>query len=368
MTATGFAIDSGHKDLTHVFAGFYIAGCVIAVLVVQQAGVFTAIIQPPLILFCAVPSAYWLFHGRKVGSIKDLLINCGYPLIERFPLMLGTAGGVLLIGLLRWFIGTSRRKSAPNASDAQDEAAAAGTSEQARAEKKLMISGITGLLNSMLGLNSRPRTERAEELASAEATRMHAGAGAPNSARPPGSSRGAARTSRSRSRHAGPPLDERHEPAPERPRRSTRRDQPPPRDYDPAEAPRRARRRPRPEADPNLADYRAQAPREMRREPRTRRDPYERPARSSRFEPHDRHDPHGAPEHFEPQRHRPAPNGTNGPNPSHHPISQVRYRGSGPRDERRDEPRQEAPDRHSRSGANGRTRGRPPADSWEYEG
>ncbi len=102
-TAIGYAIDagSGHKELTHVFAGFYIAGCVAAVLAVRQDGVFTAIIQPPLILFCAVPGAYWLFHGRKIGNLKDLLINCGYPLIERFPLMLGTAGGVLLIGLVR---------------------------------------------------------------------------------------------------------------------------------------------------------------------------------------------------------------------------------------------------------------------------
>ena len=94
-TAIGYVIDAGHKELTHVFAGLYITGCVAAVLAVQQAGVFTAVIQPPLILFCAVPGAYWLFHGGKVGRLKDLLINCGYPLIERFPLMLGTAGGVL---------------------------------------------------------------------------------------------------------------------------------------------------------------------------------------------------------------------------------------------------------------------------------
>ena len=108
-TAIGYGIDAGHKELTHVFAGLYIAGCVVAVLAVRQSGVFTAVIQPPLILFCAVPGAYWLFHGGKVGNVKDLLINCGYPLIERFPLMLGTAGGVLLIGLVRWYFGGSQR-------------------------------------------------------------------------------------------------------------------------------------------------------------------------------------------------------------------------------------------------------------------
>lgn len=35
------------------------------------------------------------------------MINCGYSLIERFPLMLGTAAGVLLIGLVRWYLGTA---------------------------------------------------------------------------------------------------------------------------------------------------------------------------------------------------------------------------------------------------------------------
>lgn len=57
--------------------------------------------------FCAVPGAYWLFHGGTIGKFKDLLINCGYSLIERFPLMLGTAAGVLLIGLVRWYLGTA---------------------------------------------------------------------------------------------------------------------------------------------------------------------------------------------------------------------------------------------------------------------
>ena len=74
--------------------------------------IFTAVIQPPLILFCAVPGAYLLFHGAKFTGIKDLLINCGYPLIERFPLMLFTSAGVLLIGLVRWYLGMAIRPRA----------------------------------------------------------------------------------------------------------------------------------------------------------------------------------------------------------------------------------------------------------------
>ena len=76
-----------------------------AVLAVRQAGIFTAVIQPPLILFVAVPTAYFVFHGGKITGIKDMLINCGYPLIERFPLMFFTSAVVLLIGMGRWYLG-----------------------------------------------------------------------------------------------------------------------------------------------------------------------------------------------------------------------------------------------------------------------
>ncbi len=104
--AVGFAFDAGSgKELTSVFSGLYVVGCLAAVLAVRQSGVFTAVIQPPLILFCAVPGAYFLFHGAKFTGVKDLVINCGYPLIERFPLMLFTSAGVLLVGLVRWYLG-----------------------------------------------------------------------------------------------------------------------------------------------------------------------------------------------------------------------------------------------------------------------
>ena len=67
LTAVGFAFDagSGAKELSMVFAACYALGCVAAVLAVRQAGVFTAVIQPPLILFVAVPTAYFLFHGAR---------------------------------------------------------------------------------------------------------------------------------------------------------------------------------------------------------------------------------------------------------------------------------------------------------------
>jgi Domain of unknown function (DUF6542) len=375
-TAIGYAIDagSGHKELTHAFAGLYIAGCLAAVLAVRQEGLFTAIIQPPLILFCAVPGAYWLFHGRKIGHLKDLLINCGYPLIERFPLMLGTAGGVLLIGLVRWYFGKSNRTTLA-ANKTGDTATATGTGTGT----KSFLSGIVGKLNSYLGLDSED--DEAPDSKRARATTRKA---APKTGRAERSSRSATRSTRSRSRHARPSLEDPDERVAERPRR---RRQAPPRDFDASDPPRRSRRRPRPEGDPNL---RTQPSRESRRDSRTRRNPYERPyegpiSRSSRFDGYDTYEPPGTPEHFSryepyepyepyqpsyeaPRRRRGTGGGSNGNNPTHHPISRVRYRGEAPLDQSRAEPKAEPrPERRSRSRAHGRSQGQPPAESWEYD-
>ena len=104
-TTIGFAFEagSGNKELGGVFAATLRPRLCHAVLAVRHSGIFTAVIQPPLILFVAVPGAYFLFHGAEFTGLKDTLINCGYPLIERFPLMLFTSAGVLLIGMARWY-------------------------------------------------------------------------------------------------------------------------------------------------------------------------------------------------------------------------------------------------------------------------
>jgi hypothetical protein len=367
-TALGYAIDagSGHKELTHVFAGFYIAGCLAAMLAVRQDGVFTAIIQPPLILFCAVPGAYWMFHGRKIGNLKDLLINCGYPLIERFPLMLGTAGAVLLIGLVRWYFLKSHHTTV--AADSADDAASTGTSR----EPNSFVRAIAAKLNSLLGLTS-DHEDDADEAPATGTKRTRAAGRAPKPAsrtdRAARSGRSPTRTGRNHSRHARPLREDQEESTDAKAERPRRRRQASPRDFDPADPTPRPRRRPRPQGDPDL---RAQPPRETRGEPRTRRNPYDRPyegpiPRSSRFDSYDTYERPGAPEHFdryeppyEPRRRRATPGG-NGANPTHHPISRVRYRGEAPLDEPESEPRAE---RRSRSRA---PRGFP-ADSREYEG
>lgn len=371
-TAVGYGIDAGHKELTHVFAGFYIVGCVAAVLAVRQEGLFTAVIQPPLILFCAVPGAYWLFHGGKIGHLKDLLINCGYPLIERFPLMLGTAGGVLLIGLVRWYFEMSHRLIA--AADKADKADKADNADDAAGASAPAVHSFVRDIAARLQSLLRPGTdgEDADESHSSGARRGRAGTTASTARRRPArGTRTTTRTTRGRSRHARQPLDDERRATAERPRRPSRRDAAAARDYDAAEPPRRSRRRPRPEPD---SDPRGQLPpREPRREPRPRRSPYERPApRSSRFDGYDRYDPPGASERYgrydtherydrhepahEPKRRRP----TNGAGSTHHPISQVRYRATAPVDESRAEPRGQY---RPRSRSNGRF----PAESWEYD-
>ena len=139
FTTIGFAFDagSGGKELTLAFAVGYAVGCVAAVVAVRQTGIFTAVIQPPLILFVTVPGAYFIFHSGAIDGVKDLLINCGYPLIERFPLMFFTSAIVLFVGLVRWYMGMSYGRTAP----------AAEAAEQSDSPFSAMTAKISGLLN-----------------------------------------------------------------------------------------------------------------------------------------------------------------------------------------------------------------------------
>jgi len=318
-TAVGFAFDagSGTKELTHVFAGCYVAGCLVAVLVVRQSGVFTAVIQPPLLLFCAVPGAYWLFHGGKVTTLKDTLINCGYPLIERFPLMLFTSAAVLLVGMIRWYRGTGShpRTTTDTDSDSSDTRKA----------------GIRTKLSAIWGRNPTDNAAKSARVAKAapkSKRRMQAVGQASATGKSSGGARTTRRSAPPRSRHARASIDDTGDFTVERARR--RRPRPVP-DVD-ADVP--PRRRPKRLAE---TDMRGQSP------PKTRRDPHVRTgrpaARSSRFDPHEPVEPHDLP-----PRRRPAPEAAAKTNSTHHPISQVRYRDAGPRG--------------SQSSA---------AESWEYD-
>jgi hypothetical protein len=303
-TAVGFAFDAGGgRELTHVFAALYMIGCIVAILMVRQSGIFTAVVQPPMILFLSVPGAYFLFHGAKITGLKDIVINCAYPLIERFPLMLLTSGAVLLIGLVRWFVGSSR---------------AVADEEPTKTTTTGPIAAVTAKIAEIF---SRSHDDEVPA-----PTRRHAVARSTRAAQP---ARHAPRAEPARPRRPRTPLAEDDLP-PERSRRRT------PPAWQPEERADLLRRRP-PAA-------------RTARNPYDRREPYERRA------PHDRrsrYDSDSFDAYEAPPRGRHGTNGSAVTNGTHHPISRVRYRGS-PADT---DSRQERPVR-SRS---------PEAESWEYD-
>jgi len=333
-TAAGFAFDAGSgKELTTVFSALYVAGCVAAVLAVRQSGVFTAVIQPPLILFCAVPGAYWLFHGAKFTGLKDLLINCGYPLIERFPLMLFTSAGVLVIGTIRWLLAMLIRPAATATAEA-DADTAKGDAQTA---------GLAARLASMFVGLRRPSAddETAEKPAKPGSRRTHAVGRSAKPTRSADSRRTARRPAASRSRHIRPPLEEAADPTLDRARRSRSQRPTRPREFDAPEPPRRGRL-------PRDPDLRGRPPREIR-DPHARKG---RPAsRSSRFDPYEPMEPHEPVARPEPRR-RSVPNGASGATATHHPISQVRYRTEESHNEPTSRPRRPR---------------KTAADSWEYD-
>ncbi|MGU3431843.1 DUF6542 domain-containing protein [Actinomycetes bacterium M1A6_2h] len=95
----GIVVDSfGGNELTATFAALYVVGCVAAVLLVRHRGLFTAMAQPPLIVFFGVPIAYQFLTDNAGTSIKDIVLNVAIPLVNRFPLMITATVLVLLVG------------------------------------------------------------------------------------------------------------------------------------------------------------------------------------------------------------------------------------------------------------------------------
>lgn len=300
-TTIGFAFDagSGNKELSGVFAALYLIGCVAAVIAVRQQSIFTAVVQPPLLLFVAVPSAYYLFHSADIHGIKDILINCGYPLIERFLLMFTTTVIVLVIGMARWYFGPRMQPSAP--------------AEDSTERPALLVAG-AGLL---VGLKAKISALLAPHRDGERPPRKHAINRSPRATGPRRGERPTRRSAPSRSRHVRPDDDRQPPPPRRRPSRA-------PYDEAPDYPPRRRAAAPR---DPN----RRMPPPEYRRGPRERGEPmdrrYEPPARRpgrydrDLYSDRDLFSDRDAPPPPPPPRRRPT--GTS----SHHPVSNVRYRG-----------------------------------------
>ena len=320
-TAVGFAYDAGagNGELGAVFSTFYVIGCLAAVLFVQRPGLFTAMIQPPLILFVAVPTAYFLLHRSQIEGLKDILINCGYPLIERFPLMFFTAAVVLLLGLARWYLlrDTADDTAAPSAAPRRAARrfaktdAPADEAEPPRAARRPRRAATDPTDRprraSRTGAPSRARHNRPPEsdiaASAAAADRRERAAARARSGRP--------------RRHAEPPVD---------PAAWGSRD---PRDQRDLREPRRRARYDDTHYDDTPYDGGYGAPLEPS-------DSYERPRRRPRPEGYEpRYSPRPDDRFADPYAERPR---RPAPDPSHHPISRVRYRSSedDPRSRHRD--------------------------------
>jgi hypothetical protein len=326
-TAIGFAVDagSGNKELGIAFSICHAAGCVLAVVLVRQTGLFTAVVQPPLILFVAVPGAYFLFHGGQLTGVKDLLINCGYPLIERFPLMLFTSAAVLLIGLGRWYLAMSHgtKSQGPTKRETAVDANTAGkavTGLLAAVTAKFAALTRRGATSERTRDQPEPAPRRRRATADARSRRDTADA---RSRRDPADARSKHRSDRpsraaratdttraarkpvkraapTRSRHARTPETEIIEPVAERQRRSRSA---------------RASESSVPPAEPRRRT-RSQSAREPRKQPPADRySTYPHPERRRRLDD------------YEPPLPRAANGSAAGSSGTHHPISRVRYRG-----------------------------------------
>ena len=340
-TAAGFAFDAGSgKELTTVFSALYVAGCVAAVLAVRQSGVFTAVIQPPLILFCAVPGRVLAVSRRQVHrpqgppdqlrlSIDRTLpadaVHIGRRAGDRYhPLVAGDAD--------------------PPGRD-RDSRSRRRHCEGRCADRSAWRPG----WRRCSSVFRRPSAddERPRNAAKPGSRRTHAVGRSAKPTRSADSRRTARRPAASRSRHIRPPLEEAADPTLDRARRpgvsarrapasSTLRATPP--RQGPARSgpawPAIAGDPPRPalsQGSPTVAAAASTPP------SRSSDAPYETEAPP------------------EPRR-RPVPNGTTGATATHHPISQVRYRGSTSADEPRSEPTSRP--RRLRESA---------ADSWDYD-
>jgi hypothetical protein len=294
---------------------------------VRQTGVFTAVIQPPLILFVSVPTAYFLFHGAQLTGIKDTLINFGYPLIERFPLMFFTSAAVLLIGMGRWYYGMSSRRGAARsgATDAKEKTSSRVSSVTSKMSSLLTGEAADSDEDAVDAKESRRKHTIERPTRATKATKANKAAkSAERTTRTPRTTK---RAAPSRSRHTRPPDTEIIEPVADRPRRSR--------------TPRQSEQPPIPPAEPRRRP-RTSSTREPRKAvpPDDRRAGHERPERRRRFDDYPPREPHVS----------------NG-NGTHHPVSRVRYRGSA--DDSDDRAEYRSRPRSSRSGWE--------ADSWEYD-
>lgn len=124
----GFIIDTARGDqLTAVFTAMYVLGCLAAVLIVRNRSLFTALVQPPLLLAVVVPLAYWTFSAGATHSLKSMMFDMALPLVQRFPTMVGTTVAVWVIGAFRTVIYVQERRRASGRASRKPRTSPSGT-------------------------------------------------------------------------------------------------------------------------------------------------------------------------------------------------------------------------------------------------
>jgi len=83
----------------------FVGGVVLAALLVRRGSIFTAMVQPPLVL------AGCLVLGDYLGPHSDGLLSSGVDLVRSFPLMVVGTAAAIVVGVIRLVAQPLRRRT-----------------------------------------------------------------------------------------------------------------------------------------------------------------------------------------------------------------------------------------------------------------
>ncbi len=119
FTGIGVVIDlnsSSEQSVGWPLRILFVAGVVLAALAVRRGAIFTAMVQPPLVLAAAI-----VVGGLLDGSGGGLL-NTGLDVVRAFPLMVVGTAAAVVIGVIRLVAQPLRRRSGAGTSQASAHA------------------------------------------------------------------------------------------------------------------------------------------------------------------------------------------------------------------------------------------------------
>jgi len=161
LTTLGFLMDAARgSELTAAFSTLYFLGCVLAGAAASNRALFTAMVQPPLLLIVAVPIAQSIVGPGMGTGIKNIAFNVAYPLVNRFPVMLGATVVVLAICGARLFLLQQRRNGPARASDRRRGSRTNGESAKSRRPRPATRRSDEPASRSQTARKPAPRPQR----------------------------------------------------------------------------------------------------------------------------------------------------------------------------------------------------------------